>query len=283
MPAALADRQAGQLANGREVVGLDKFHGRQLRVELPVLPTDRQVAFGEVQVAHLACATGGGTEADTTGVGKQVEHAFVLAVILDPAAGVAQVEEQQRVLSGMATAHPIVQAPFVADQVLQGGFVGAVDDVIAIDARVAAGAVVVDQQGFKTQVLIDRFVQLQQRLALQRLVETLHQQLRAVAVDGQATGTFLATVEEAIAIGALQVQFGEQVLALIEGGAQRLIQGRHAGRLAGGNWAREFNSFGAGPRRCLREQARSHIGFSVNVKLAIDIDPVWERACSRSF
>jgi hypothetical protein len=40
----------------------------------------------------------------------------------------------------------------------------------------------------------------------------------------------------------LLVQFGEQVLALIEGGAQRLIQGRHAGRLAGENWAREFNS-----------------------------------------
>jgi hypothetical protein len=29
------------------------------------------------------------------------------------------------------------------------------------------------------------------------------------------------------------MQFGKQVLAMFEGGAQRLIQGRHAGRLAG--------------------------------------------------
>jgi hypothetical protein len=42
-------------------------------------------------------------------------------------------------------------------------------------------------------------------------------------------------MEQAIAIGALLVQLGEQVLAMIEGGAQRLVQGRHAGRLAGGN------------------------------------------------
>jgi hypothetical protein len=40
----------------------------------------------------------------------------------------------------------------------------------------------------------------------------------------------------------LLMQLGKQVLAMIEGGAQRLIQGRHAGRLAGGNLAREFNS-----------------------------------------
>jgi hypothetical protein len=39
------------------------------------------------------------------------------------------------------------------------------------------------------------------------------------------------------------MQLGKQVLAMIEGGAQRLIQGRHAGRLAGGNLAREFNSY----------------------------------------
>ncbi|MNM36964.1 hypothetical protein D3C81_476850 [compost metagenome] len=125
---------------------------------------------------------------------------------------------------------------------MQRGFVGAVDSVFAVDARIATGTVVVDQQAFKTEVLVDDFVQLQQSIAFQRLMETLHQQLRAVAVDGQATGAFLAAMEQAIAIGALAVQLGEQILAMFKGGAQRLIQGRHAGRLAGGNLAREFNT-----------------------------------------
>jgi hypothetical protein len=49
-------------------------------------------------------------------------------------------------------------------------------------------------------------VQLQQVVTFERLVKTLHQQLRAVAVDGQAAGTFLAAVEQPIAIGALAVQ-----------------------------------------------------------------------------
>ncbi|MNL46421.1 hypothetical protein D3C87_1691300 [compost metagenome] len=84
-------------------------------------------------------------------------------------------------------------------------------------------------------MLIDSVVQLQQGIAHQGLVEALHQQLRAVAVNCQAASTFLAAMEQPIAIGALLVQLGEQVLAMIEGGAQRLIQGRHAGRLAGGN------------------------------------------------
>ncbi|MNP34378.1 hypothetical protein D3C76_1276610 [compost metagenome] len=61
----------------------------------------------------------------------------------------------------MAPAHPVIEAPFMAHQVLQRGVVVAVDGVFAVDARVATGAVVVDQQGFKPQVLIDDFVQLQ--------------------------------------------------------------------------------------------------------------------------
>ncbi|CAI8981738.1 hypothetical protein EMIT0324P_50040 [Pseudomonas chlororaphis] len=74
-------------------------------------------------------------------------------------------------------------------------------------------------------------MQLQQGLAFQRLVKALHQQLWAVTVDGQAPGAFLAAMEQPIAVGALLMQLGEQVLAMIEGGAQRLIQGRHAGAL----------------------------------------------------
>jgi hypothetical protein len=73
-------------------------------------------------------------------------------------------------------------------------------------------------------------------------VKALHQQLRAVTVDGQTAGAFLAAVEQPIAIGALAVQLGQQILALIEGGAQRLIQGRHAGALLEGMGAREFSS-----------------------------------------
>ena len=64
-------------------------------------------------------------------------------------------------------------------------------------------------------------------------MEALHQQLRAVAVDGQTAGAFLAAVEQAIAISALAVQLGQQIVTIIEGGAQRLIQGRHALRLGG--------------------------------------------------
>jgi len=64
----------------------------------------------------------------------------------------------------------------------------------------------------------------QQFIAAELLVKALHQQLRAIAVDGQATGAFLAAVEQAVAVGALGMQFGQQGLAMIEGGAQRLTQ-----------------------------------------------------------
>ena len=62
-------------------------------------------------------------------------------------------------------------------------------------------------------------------------MKALHQQLRAVSVDRQAPGAFLTAVEQAITIGALGMQFGQQIVTIIEGGAQRLIQGRHAMRL----------------------------------------------------
>ena len=52
----------------------------------------------------------------------------------------------------------------------------------------------------------DRTVQGQQVFTLQRLVEALHQQLWAIAVDGQATGAFLAAMEQSIAIGTLFMQ-----------------------------------------------------------------------------
>lgn len=130
----------------------------------------------------------------------------------------------------MATAYAIIQAPFMPDQVLQGGLVRLIDGVLAVDARIAPGAVVVDQQSLQSQLFVDDAVQLQQVVALQRLMEALYQQLRAVAVDGQSGGAFLAAMEQAIAVGALLVQLAEQLLALVEGGAQRLIQGRHAGR-----------------------------------------------------
>ena len=131
----------------------------------------------------------------------------------------------------------------MTDQIHQRGVVGTVDVVFAVDTRVAAGAVVVDQQSLQAQGLVDDGVQLQQIVTLQCLVKTLHQQLRAVTVDGQAASAFLAAMEQAIAIGALAVQYREQVLTLIEGGAQRLIQGRHAGALLERIGAREFNSY----------------------------------------
>ena len=117
--------------------------------------------------------------------------------------------------------------------VFKRGFFGAINRVFAINARVALGAIVVDQQQVKAQVTIDGVMQLQQVIALKALVKALHQQLRAVTVDGQAASTFLAAVEQAIAISALGMQPGQQVLTVIEGGAQRLIQGRHAMRLGG--------------------------------------------------
>ena len=78
---------------------------------------------------------------------------------------------------------------------------------------------------------IDRVMQLQQVIAFQTLMKALHQQLWAVSVDGQAPGAFLTAVEQAIAVGALGMQFCQQIVTIIEGGAQRLIQGRHAMRL----------------------------------------------------
>ena len=96
-------------------------------------------------------------------------------------------------------------------------------------------------------------MQLQQIIALKTLVKALHQQLRAVTVDGQAPGTFLAAMEQAITICALSVQLGQQVVTVIEGGAQRLIQGRHALRLGGqrrrGSLPEQRGWFGAGASR----------------------------------
>src|SRR5450830_949478 len=252
LPAPLADGQAGELADGGEVVGLDEVHLRQLRIEQAVLPADRQVALGEVQVADLPGTAGRGAEADAAGVGEEVQYALAGAVLADPGAGVAQVEEQQRVLAGVTATDAVVQAAFMAHQVGEGGFVGAIDRVFTIDPRVAPGAVVVDQQSVQFQMLVDGRVQGEQVFAFQGLVEGLHHQLRAVAVDGQAAGTFLAAVEQAIAIGALAVQLGEQFLAMIEGGAQRLVQGRHARRLGVG--------FGAGVYQPSGDQAHAAFG-----------------------
>ena len=64
-----------------------------------------------------------------------------------------------------------------------------------------------------------------QRLRVERLMEALHHQLWAVAIDRQAGRAFLAAMEQPVAIGALLLQFVEQWAAAIEGGAQRLGEG----------------------------------------------------------
>ncbi|MNE21245.1 hypothetical protein D3C80_1143960 [compost metagenome] len=225
---APGDRQAGELADGREVVGGDEAHGRQFGVEAGVLAADCQIALGEVEVGDRAGPAGCGAKTDAAGVGEQVEHRLAGAMALDPATGVAQVEEQQRILAGMARAHPVVEPPFVTDQVGQRLGSGLEHRVAAVDARVALRAVVVHRQQRGGEGLLAGLQQFQQGVALERLMEALHQQLRAVAVDGQAGGTFLAAVEQSVAVGALRVQFGEQGLAGVEGGAQRLVQGGHA-------------------------------------------------------
>src|SRR5690606_31256454 len=74
-------------------------------------------------------------------------------------------------------------------------------------------------------------LQCQQGAPLQAVVETLHQHLWAVAVDGQPAGALLAAMEQAVAVGALLVQLGEQWLASVKGGAQRLVERGHARRL----------------------------------------------------
>ncbi|MNF91762.1 hypothetical protein D3C84_743740 [compost metagenome] len=175
MPAPCADRQPGQLANRRKIVGLDELHGRQAGIERGVFAADRQVAFGKVQVGHFAGAAGRRAEADAAGIGKQVEHRLAGTVRLDPATGVAQVEKQQRILSGMASAHAIVEAPFVADQVRQGLGLGLVDRITAIDPRVALGAVVVDQQQRRIEGLLALPGQLQQLVMVEALMKALHQ------------------------------------------------------------------------------------------------------------
>ncbi|MNO86881.1 hypothetical protein D3C76_782960 [compost metagenome] len=172
---ATSDGQAGELANGREIVGLHEAHRRQFRVQRGVFAADCQVALGEVQVPYLGSPAGGRAKADAAGVGEEVEHRLAGAVALHPAAGIAQVEEEQRVLAGMAAAHAVVQPPLVADQILQCGGFGLIDRVAAIDPGIALGAVVVDQQQPLAEVFIDGGGQGQQSLALQRLVETLHQ------------------------------------------------------------------------------------------------------------
>ncbi|MNP11332.1 hypothetical protein D3C76_1035140 [compost metagenome] len=197
------------MTDRREVIGLDKTHRQQLRVERAVLLAHGQVAFGKVQVAHLAGTTRCGAEADAAGIGEQVQHAFAGTVLLDPATGVAQVEEQQRVLPGMAATHPVVQTPFVTDMIGQRGFAGLIHRIAAVDAAVALGAVVVDQQQLKAKLCFNHGVQFKQGAALKRLMETLHQQLRAIAVNGQAAGAFLTAMEQAVAVSALGMQFGD--------------------------------------------------------------------------
>src|SRR5471032_3070789 len=75
-------------------------------------------------------------------------------------------------------------------------------------------------------------------------MEALHQQLRAITINGQAARAFLAAMEQTVAVGALLMQLGKQGLAVIEGDAERLDQGRHATRL-GLDKARKFISSGA--------------------------------------
>ncbi|MNC58709.1 hypothetical protein D3C75_1084590 [compost metagenome] len=130
-------------------------------------------------------------------------------MLLDPAAGVAQVEEQQWVLTGMAATDTVVQPPLMPDMVGQGRFAGLVNRVTAVDAAVALGAVVVDQQQLKAKLCFNHGVQFKQGAALKRLMETLHQQLRAIAVNGQAAGAFLTAMEQAVAVSALGMQFGD--------------------------------------------------------------------------
>ena len=62
-------------------------------------------------------------------------------------------------------------------------------------------------------------------------MKALHQQLRAITVDGQAARTLLAAVEQTITIGPLLMKLAQQALTIIEGDAERLIQGRHTTRL----------------------------------------------------
>src|SRR3990167_6296711 len=102
LPATGVDRQAGQLANRREVVRLHKLHGLQLRIELTILATDRQVALGKIQIDDFTGSSSGRAQTYATGVGEQVKHRLTGAVRFDPAAGVAQVKKQQRVLPSMA-------------------------------------------------------------------------------------------------------------------------------------------------------------------------------------
>ncbi len=152
-------------------------------------------------------------------------------MLLDPAARVAQVQKQQRVLACMPAADPVIETPFVADMIGQSRFFSLVHGIVTIHARVALRTIVIDQQGVQAQARVDLLMQRQQGIAIQAGVETLHQQLRAVAVDGQPAGTFLAAVKQSIAVRALSMQLVEQRLAIVEGDAERLIQGRHAERL----------------------------------------------------
>ena len=66
-------------------------------------------------------------------------------MLLDPAASVAQVKKQQRVLPGMATTHAVVEAPFMTDHVGQCAGFGGIQRIAARNPRVVAGTVVVDQ------------------------------------------------------------------------------------------------------------------------------------------
>ncbi|RMM48237.1 hypothetical protein ALQ78_05776 [Pseudomonas syringae pv. aptata] len=231
LAAACGNGQPGQLTDCRKIIRLDELHRRQLRIERAILATHRQIAFGEVQIAHFTRATGRSTEADAAGVGEQIQHAFPGAVPLDPAAGVAQVEKQQRVLACMPAADPVIEPPFVADMIGQSRFFSLVHGVMAIHARVALRAIVIDQQGIQAQTRVGLFMQRQQGIAIQAGMKALHQQLRAVAVDGQPAGALLAAVKQSIAVRPLPMQLVKQRLAIIEGDAERLIQGRHAERL----------------------------------------------------
>ncbi|MOA38612.1 hypothetical protein D3C78_1603150 [compost metagenome] len=116
----------------------------------------------------------------------------------------------------------------MADQVGQRLGLGPIHRVAAVDTRVGLRTVVVRRQQFRAEKLLAGGEHLEQGVALERLMEALHQQLRTVTVDGQPGGAFLAAVEQPVTVGALRVQLGEQGLAGIEGGAQRLVQGGHA-------------------------------------------------------
>ena len=168
----------------------------------------------------MACAGLGRGDADAAGVGEHVEHRLAGGFLHHPAPAGTQVEEQPWVLAGMTRLKAVADTEF-AD------LAGLVRDLVLFglegvgDARVRLAAVVPDHRQAGECVGVEAFYR-RQLICAEGAVEGLYQQQLAVAVDRQPGLALDGAVEQAVGVGLLGVEPGDEIGSCGEGAGEKV-------------------------------------------------------------